>query len=197
LIRDLSLSVDEGKSLLITGPNVTAKCALFLAAAGLWKDGEGRIVRPPADEICFVHERPLITSGTLRDQLLLAAPKRTFRDEELLSVLRQVGLESLVARYGGLDAERDWSAAFSVGEQHLLSFARLFLARPRFAFLDRVGNSLDPERVGPLYRQLADSAISYLSIGAERTLLAYHDSILEITEEGRGRISPARETSAA
>lgn len=60
-------------------------------------------------------------------------------DEEVAGALRDVGLGGLLERYGGgegagpgsaLDAETDWSAVLSLGEQQRLAFARLLLARP-------------------------------------------------------------------
>ena len=40
-------------------PNAAAKDALFVATAGIWEDGEGRIIRPHRDQIKFVPRRPL------------------------------------------------------------------------------------------------------------------------------------------
>ena len=53
LIHDLSLAVPHGTNLLITGPDAAAKTALFLATARVWENGEGRIIRPAGDGICF------------------------------------------------------------------------------------------------------------------------------------------------
>ncbi|MGN5477083.1 ATP-binding cassette domain-containing protein [Cupriavidus basilensis] len=57
------------------------------------------------------------------------------------------------ARYGqparhcgafrGLDAELDWGKVLSLGEQQRLAFARLLLARPRYALLDEATSALD------------------------------------------------------
>ena len=37
-------------------------------------------------------------------------PRKQFSDEQLIDVLRKVGLERLIARVGGLDPEHDWPA---------------------------------------------------------------------------------------
>ena len=60
LLHELSLSLAEGQSLLIVGSNASAKDALFTATAGVWEDGEGRIIRPHRDQIQFVPHRPLV-----------------------------------------------------------------------------------------------------------------------------------------
>lgn len=59
-------------------------------------------------------------------------------DEAVLQALTAVGLEKTLERFGGegghakaLEAEADWSAVLSVGEQQRVAFARLLLAKPK------------------------------------------------------------------
>ncbi|HEX8201698.1 MAG TPA: SbmA/BacA-like family transporter, partial [Isosphaeraceae bacterium] len=191
LVQDLSVSLQQGSTLLITGPNTAAAGALVMAAAGVWAEGEGRITRPPPDLVHFVPQRPFAAPGTLRAQLLLTNPLRTFTDEQLLAALRAVGLDALVARVGGLDGAMDWAGNLSPGEQHLLAFARVLLASPRFVFLDRVFGALSPDQLEHLYRLLSESSITYISVGDEQGLLAYHHLVLELRDEGGWRITTA------
>ncbi len=192
IIRNLSLTLRHGDNLLVTGPNATAKAALFLATAGIWEEGDGRIIRPRRDEMLFVPQRPFAAPGTLREQLLGGIPKREFTDDQLRAVLQTVGLEPVLRQVGGLDAEHDWSTALSLGEQHLLALARLLLASPRFVFLDRVIEALSADQVEHLYHLLAESSITYLSVGEEHGLLAYHDTVLELRDNGEWRIIRAK-----
>ena len=190
LIQDLSLEVPYGHRLLITGSDVNAETALFLATAGIWEDGEGRIVRPTSEGITFVPRQPLTVRCTLRSQLTATCSGRPFRDEVILAALEKLGLDSMVKRVGGLDADVHSPSALSPGEQRLLVFARVLLTSPRFVFLDRIGGDLGAEQVGMLYRLLEESSISYLSIGDRRSLRAYHDTELEIQGEGRWQLTP-------
>jgi putative ATP-binding cassette transporter len=189
LIRDLSLRLPSGHSLLITGPNASAKDALFTATAGIWEDGEGRIVRPHRDLIQFIPHRPLAIRSTLRERLLIATPERTIDDRTLLDALQRVGLEPAVHRAGGLDTEHDWASAFSAAEQQLISVARLLLDRPRFVFLNQVTESLAEEQVELLYRILSEAVITPLTISENHHLAAYHDSILELEQEGHWHVT--------
>ncbi len=192
LVEDLSLSIPHGTNLLITGPDTTAETALFLATAGFWENGKGRIIRPGAEGICFVPKQPLTVRCGLRSQLVGTAPARPFRDEELLAALEKIGLGEMVRRVGGLDADVHSPSALSPGEQRLLIFARVLLAAPRFVFVDRMGGELTQEQVANIYGLLKESSISYLTVGDGHTLLAYHDRVLEVQGEGRWRTGLAQ-----
>src|SRR2546428_9684084 len=135
LVRELSVSVPRGTRVLIVGPNDAAKVAWCRATAGIWENGRGRIVRPGLDAILFLPERPYLPPGTLRD-VLVRTGRADIGDEQIATLLHGLGLESVLERTGGLDVERDWDDALSLGEQQLLSVARVVLATPRFASLD-------------------------------------------------------------
>jgi vitamin B12/bleomycin/antimicrobial peptide transport system ATP-binding/permease protein len=69
LLKDLSISIPVGARVLVTGPNQAAGIALFRATAGLSPSGSGRIVRPDADRMGFLPQRPYLPPGTLRQVL--------------------------------------------------------------------------------------------------------------------------------
>ena len=110
LLRDLSLELSSGQSLLITGPNSNAKDALFTATAGIWEDGKAGSSIPIGGLIQFVPHRTLAIRSTLRERLLIANLGST---TTLLEALHRVGLEAAVHRVGGLDVEHDWAGASS------------------------------------------------------------------------------------
>jgi putative ATP-binding cassette transporter len=197
LIRDLNLEVPRGKRLLVAGPNGAGKSALFCATAGVWRTGEGRIVRPRQELVLFLPEQPYTLHGTLKEQLLCGQTECALPDSRFQAILREVKLEAAVERVGGLAAERDWANAFSLGEQQLLAFARLLLLNPTFAFLDQAISALNEPRQRELYRLLARTSISYLSIAATHpALMEFHDSVLEIQENGTWHMASTRAAAA-
>jgi putative ATP-binding cassette transporter len=103
-------------------------------------------------------------------------------------VLDEMGLKDCVARAGGLDAEQDWAKILNEGELQALTFARLLLANPRFAFLDNPTRAIAAPLAEQLYRALAHSTITYLSAGCPPSLLSYHDTRLEIHDDGSWQI---------
>lgn len=191
LINDLSLAVSPGEGLMIVGTSGGGKSSLLRAIAGLWNAGDGRIVRPGPKEVLFLPQQPYMVIGSLRSQLLYPDNGRQVPDEALHRLLESVNLPDLAGRSGGLDAELDWAKLLSVGEQQRLAFARVLLSRPRFAMLDEATSALDAVNEEALYRQLAASATTPVSVSHRGTLFAYHRQVLELTGNGGWRLHRA------
>jgi vitamin B12/bleomycin/antimicrobial peptide transport system ATP-binding/permease protein len=181
LVKDLSLSIPRGARLLVTG-NEAARVSLFRATAGIWNGGEGKITRPPLDEILFLPQRPDLPPSTLRELLLW--PGRAASDNEILAALRAAGLGPVVERAGGLDVQRDWQAFVSLGDQQLLVSTRIVLARPRFAFLDRADTTLGPGQVRQALEQLTQNSITPIHMAATAESDEQYDAVLEIDCDG-------------
>ena len=58
LVQNLDLSLFRGKNLLIAGASGSGKSSLLRAIAGLWSTGAGEIVRPSAEHVYFLPQRP-------------------------------------------------------------------------------------------------------------------------------------------
>src|SRR3989441_550420 len=186
LVRELSVSVPRGTRVLIMGPNDAAKVALFRATAGIWENGRGRIIRPGLDAILFLPERPYLPPGTLRDVLVRTGQEGVIGDAQIATVLHGLGLESVLERMGGLDVERDWDDVLSLGEQQLLSVARVILAAPRFAFLERPRRALGSEDADRILGLLSERSITYLTLGDGSDGLDDYDAVLELAGDGKG-----------
>lgn len=196
LVAALSGSVHSGTRTLVAGPNEAARIALFRATAGLWDAGEGRIVRPPTGEVLFVTERPYLPPGTLRQALVRTGREEALGDERIVEVLRGLGIDGMLERAGGLDVERDWDELLSLGEQQALSFARLVLAAPRFALLDRPGTVLDADAIARALDVLAAHSITAVTFSADAALAARHDARLELAVDGGWTWEPIRKVGA-
>ena len=185
LVRDLSLTIEPGHSLMVVGASGCGKSSLLRAIVGLWDTGSGKILRPHPEEILFLPQQPYMLLGSLRSQLLYPQRERQVSDRQLLELLERVNLPDLADRCGGLDAELDWEKTLSMGEQQRLAFARLLLTRPRYAILDEATSALDLANERRLYQQLADADTTLISVGHRSTILAYHQQVLELCGDGR------------
>jgi putative ATP-binding cassette transporter len=92
-----------------------------------------------------------------------------------------------------LGAEQDWSRVLSAGELQSLTFGRLLLASPRFAFLDDPARIIEAPLAERLYQALARSSITYVRAGCPSALLSYHDLELELHHDGSWQVEPPGE----
>ncbi len=192
LIRNLSLAIDAGQGLMIVGDSGSGKSSLLRAIAGLWYCGSGRILRPDPEDLLFLPQQPYMILGSLRSQLLYPNKDRPIADADLLHLLERVNLPDLAARFGGLDLDLDWDKLLSVGEQQRIALARVLLTQPRYVMLDEATSALDVANEESLYRQLAASGTTIVSVGHRATILKYHQQVLQLTGDGAWLLQPAQ-----
>ncbi len=191
LVAELTIEVEPGRGLLIVGGSGGGKSSLLRAIAGLWTAGTGRIERPGPDQMTFLPQHPYMALGTLREQLLYPDRARRIDDATLLALLERVNLGELAERLGGLDAAQDWAKVLSIGEQQRLAFARVLLAEPRYAMLDEATSALDAANEERLYRELAATRTTAVSVSHRQGVVRYHDRVLELPGDGTWRVVPA------
>jgi putative ATP-binding cassette transporter len=194
LLRDLTLDNPLGVRLLVRSPDGASRSALLHATAGIWHDGEGRIVRPPLEHIAFLPEKPYLPPGTLRE--VLVGELDGVGEEEIQRVLSSLHADKVVARIGSLDREEDWGDVLSLREQELIAVARAILSRPRFVLLHNPGRTLDHEHIDLALRALCDSTVTCLTftgVDEEEDHLGEHDALLEIAADGSWSWKPIRD----
>jgi putative ATP-binding cassette transporter len=191
LIKELSLALQPGDALLITGDSGCGKSSLLRAIAGLWHTGSGTIHHPPLEDFFFLPQQPYLQSGTLRSQLIYPSAHSSLSDEQLLAILEQVHLPRLAERVGGLDAVQDWEKLLSVGEQQRLAFARVLVHQPGIVILDEATSALDSANEASLYGRLRDSGTTLISIAHRAAVLRHHTHVLHLTGEGAWELHAA------
>jgi vitamin B12/bleomycin/antimicrobial peptide transport system ATP-binding/permease protein len=184
LLTDLNLEIPRGSRWLVIAAEDAPKVALFRATAGVWECGGGRITRPGLDNILFLPERPYLPPGTLREVLLRTGAESETPDATIHEVLGKLGLEEILTRAHGLDTDQDWDDLLSIGEQHLLSVSRIFLAQPAFVFLDRPGSALPKNQISSIIDMLAELGIGVVILSKNGESRLRYDSILEIKADG-------------
>ena len=184
LLADLNLEISRGSRWLVIAKEDAPKVAFFRATAGVWDCGGGRIIRPGLDDIFFLPERPYLPPGTLREVLLRTGAESIMPDAVIHGVLLKLGLEEILTRAHGLDTDQDWDDLLSIGEQHLLSISRIFLAKPAFVFLDRPGSALPSNQISSIIDLLTEQGIGVVILAKNGESRLRFDSILEIKADG-------------
>jgi len=195
LTRELTLRVRPGEGLLIVGSSGCGKSSLLRSIAGLWTSGTGTVERPDLEDLLFLPQNAYMILGSLRDQLCYPRPDRQLKDSELCAALTRVNLSGLVERCGGLDARIDFEKDLSVGERQRLAFARVLLNRPKYVLLDEATSALDHDNEEMLYRALAATPATIVSVSHHASLLRFHAQVLELADDGGWKLYRAGEVS--
>jgi len=188
LIESLTFIVHSGEHLLITGPNGCGKSAVSRIVAGLWPTFRGLVSRPRSvgmDGIMFLPQRPYLSTGTLRDQVIYPHTDADMkdagrRDMELSQVLEEAKLGYLPDREGGWDTKKVWKDVFSGGEKQRIQIARLLYHEPRYAFLDESTSAVSSDVEGLMYERAKAKGITLITISTRASLKRYHTYTLTL-----------------
>jgi len=183
LLTDAELRVAAGEAVLINGPSGSGKSTLFRAMAGIWPFGSGKIAVPEGARLLFLPQRPYLPLGSLKRAVCYPQNEADFSDADVTAALEEAGLSHLATRLPDVDS---WGQRLSGGEQQRLSFARAFLQRPDWLFLDEATASLDPAAEHELHEKLQHAlpGITMISIAHRPGVAQFHDRVLTV-EQGR------------
>ncbi|KAL1854576.1 ATP-binding cassette long-chain fatty acid transporter pxa1 [Paecilomyces lecythidis] len=194
LLEDLSFIVHSGEHLLVSGPNGVGKSAIARVVAGLWPVYRGLVSRPRGfgtDGIMFLPQRPYLSVGTLRDQVIYPDSEIDMRDKgrtdrELLRILKEVHLGYLPDREGGWDCRKEWKDVLSGGEKQRMAMARLLYHEPSYAFVDEGTSAVSSDVEGLLYERAKEKGITLITISTRASLKKYHTFTLTLGLGSRG-----------
>ncbi|KAI9893903.1 MAG: hypothetical protein M1814_005456 [Vezdaea aestivalis] len=190
LVRSLTFAIKPGQHLLIVGPNGCGKSSLFRILGGLWPVYGGTVRKPPFEDIFYLPQRPYLSRGSLRQQIIYPDSEAEFRakrreDSELRRILETLEIEVLVDREeDGWEAEREWRDVLSGGQQQRVAMARLFYHAPRFAILDECTSAVTAEMEKTMYESAKALGVTLMTVSHRRTLWKYHDMILQFDGQG-------------
>ncbi|MDV6250822.1 heme ABC transporter ATP-binding protein/permease CydC [Vibrio sp. EA2] len=165
VLQDLSLSLPLGSKTAVVGQTGSGKSTLIQLLCRYWDVNQGQVRIGDAAlqdwsesdlraAITVVSQRVDVLNGTLRDNLLMAAPDAT--DEQLAEILNKVELGTLLEEPGLSAWLGDGGRQLSGGEKRRIGIARALLRDAPILLLDEPTEGLDKrteQKVMALFNQ--------------------------------------------
>ncbi|XP_056112952.1 ATP-binding cassette sub-family D member 3b isoform X2 [Rhinichthys klamathensis goyatoka] len=189
LIRDLSFEVSSGTNVLVCGPNGCGKSSLFRVLGELWPLYGGQLTKPERGKLFYVPQRPYMTLGSLRDQVIYPdthedQKKKGISDRVLKEYLDNVQLGHILDREGSWESVQDWMDVLSGGEKQRMAMARLFYHKPQFAILDECTSAVSVDVEDFIYSHCRKVGITLFTVSHRKSLWKHHEYYLQM--DGRG-----------
>lgn len=190
LVDNLDFSIRRKERWLITSLDETVKLSLFRSIAAISNHSEGKIKKPSFDEVLFLPEQSYLPPGRLRNVIVPAYLNLEVSDAEILSELKNMGLESLVRRFGGLRALKEWDEELSLAEKYKIAIIRILFVKPKFLILDRPGSSLGKFEISKLLKLFFKLGVTTVVIAKDEETVLEYDYHLNISHFGKWTLTP-------
>ncbi len=203
ILKDINLTIPDGRLVCLTGPNGGGKTTLAKMIAGvehvtsgdILLDGESITDKDPTERanlgISYAFQQPVRFKGITVRELLCLAKGTTATEEELVNVLAQVGMEA--SAY--LDREVD--THLSGGEIKRIEIATVLMRDSKLIVFDEPEAGIDLWSFNNLIRvfeELRDSRkCSLIIISHQERILSIADEIVLI-QDGSIGIHGSRDT---
>uniref|UniRef100_A0A8C5CYQ7 ATP binding cassette subfamily D member 3 n=1 Tax=Gadus morhua TaxID=8049 RepID=A0A8C5CYQ7_GADMO len=198
LIKDLSFEVMSGANVLVCGPNGCGKSSLFRVLGGLWPLFGGELTKPERGKLFYVPQRPYMTLGSLRDQVIYPDTfeeqnRKGISDQVLKEYLDNVQLGHILEREGSWDMVQDWMDVLSGGEKQRMAMARLFYHKPQFAILDECTSAVSVDVEDFIYSHCRTVGITLFTVSHRKSLWKHHKFYLHMDGRGNYEFKPITE----
>lgn len=155
-LSDVSLEIPKGSVVALVGmsgcgKSTTASLLMRFCdpkSGHIFMEGKDYLSMKPEElrkHIAMVPQQVNLFSGTIRDNLLMAAPNAS--DAQLMEALKEAGLGKFMAAIeNGLDYDvGNAGASLSGGQRQKMGIARALLSNAEYMIFDEATSSVDPE----------------------------------------------------
>jgi lipopolysaccharide export system ATP-binding protein len=174
VVRDVSLTIDQGEIVGLLGPNGAGKTTCFYMIVGLIRADSGNVTLQGSDVTeLAIHERArhglsylpqdssIFRTLTVEENILSILQTRS----ELSSAERDSKLEKLMDEFNITHIRKNKGMSLSGGERRRTEIARTLATDPKFILLDEPFAGVDPISVSDIkaiIQQLKDRGIGIL-----------------------------------
>jgi ATP-binding cassette, subfamily B, bacterial len=192
VLRHNSFRMEKGRTYALVGPTGGGKTTTASLLARLFDPTEGVVLLDGRDirtftaqertqKIGFILQDPILFTGTVRENILYG--NETYKDhsnEQLTSVLRDSGLEALLARFDeGLETKVVLGGeGISLGQKQLIAFIRAVLRNPELLILDEATANIDT-----VTEKMLEDILRKLPASTTRVIIAHRLNTIENADE--------------
>ena len=183
VIKDLSLSVEEGEVLAIIGPSGSGKSTLLRCATMLETIDDGEILYQGKKAVWIENGNPTFPKKQeLKEiQSCFGLAFQNFNLFPHFSVIKNIAdapihvqkrnreevyeeAKKLLAKMGLSDKAEAYPYQLSGGQQQRVSIARALAMKPKMLFFDEPTSALDPELTGEILKVIKDLAAEHMTM---------------------------------
>lgn len=183
VIKDLSLSVEEGEVLAIIGPSGSGKSTLLRCATMLETIDDGEILYQGKKAVWVENGNPTFPKKQeLKEiQSCFGLVFQNFNLFPHFSVIKNIAdapihvqkrnreevyeeAKKLLAKMGLSDKAEAYPYQLSGGQQQRVSIARALAMKPKMLFFDEPTSALDPELTGEILKVIKDLAAEHMTM---------------------------------
>lgn len=183
VIKDLSLSVEEGEVLAIIGPSGSGKSTLLRCATMLETIDDGEILYQGKKAVWIENGNPTFPKKQeLKEiQSCFGLVFQNFNLFPHFSVIKNIAdapihvqkrnreevyeeAKKLLAKMGLSDKAEAYPYQLSGGQQQRVSIARALAMKPKMLFFDEPTSALDPELTGEILKVIKDLAAEHMTM---------------------------------
>ena len=152
---DISFVIEPGKNVAIVGKSGAGKSTLADILLGVMSPSKGEIkisglapdetIAKWPGAIAYVPQEVVIMDGTIRDNIAIGYPKKSYTDQDIWNALEVSHLEEFVRKLpNGIDHKvGERGTQLSGGQRQRLGIARALFTKPRLIVFDEATSALD------------------------------------------------------
>lgn len=159
VLKDISLSVEEGEVLSIIGPSGSGKSTLLRCATGLETPDSGEIKKSGDVGLVFQNFNLFPHYSVIKNIVDAPIKVQKRKKDEVYAQARE-----LLKKMGLLDKENAYPYQLSGGQQQRVSIARALCMNPKILFFDEPTSALDPELTGEILKVIKDLAAEHITM---------------------------------
>jgi ATP-binding cassette subfamily B protein len=192
VLHDINFKLEQGKTYAFVGPTGGGKTTTASLISRLYDPTEGEVYLNGSDlrsydaeelskKIGFILQEPFLFNGTVRDNILYGNETyKSLSDAQLNEILKEEGLENLVARFeNGLDTKIvSGGDSMSLGEKQLIAFIRAVLRKPELLILDEATANIDT-----ITEKLLEEILQKLPETTTKVIIAHRLNTIENADE--------------